>query len=284
MMITSRPTGFPWPSIQAQPFRGMVPNTTSPRFGRDALFERNARFEAPLKRNHSAPNLLKTLKRKLNILFSPKAPAKPVKDSLYNEQGRIRGKAVLKAALEQATTDYDASKKPGVSPQTQALAGIRLANAMLAADTDNPGAFLLLDNALKTLHDNGFPTNSEQGAGNIPPEYVHGLYNRGCYVLNNDLYRYMTEKIGPEEIVYNDAAHEGMVVAVPPDKNLKEKLQSGLQEGLPYLKQAIELAKAIPDRNIALVEYLSAQGEVLHALSHLYDETPKIKKPMTSKG
>jgi hypothetical protein len=250
-------------------------NSISPRFGRDAIFDRNKRFEQPAKSEKITERLLSPFKQAFCVFFKEKKRLTAGEDKpLYNAQGRVRSAAVLKEALAQAWAEYNLAKQDKSDSIKQGLAGIKLANAELASNTHNREAFELLKKSFEQLKKAGFEPDVEKA----PPVYIHGLYNRGCYVLNNDLHERTIEDIGPEEMAYNEAMFEGMAISPPMDQQSRRALMQGLLEGLPYLEKAIQLSAGIRDHRIAQVEYLSAKGEVLHALSHLTYERNKRKE------
>jgi hypothetical protein len=69
------------------------------------------------------------------------------------------------------------------------------------------------------------------------------------------------------------SSYEGLTTGVPKDPKEAEDLKNQILEGLPFLDKAITLSAGLKDQNIAYIEYQSAKGEAMHALSHLAEDT-----------
>lgn len=160
---------------------------------------------------------------------------------------------------------------------TAGFAGIKLANAMLASDTHNEEAFKLLKKSLTLLNKAGYNPTPETASR----VYVHGLYNRGCYVFNNELYKYTANSMGPEKMAIEDDIFEGLALHSPEEIETKTELKQRVAEGLPFLEKAIELSTGTSDHGISQTEYLSAKGEMLHALSHMVVYTPQEREKVS---
>jgi hypothetical protein len=250
----------------AKPMAIKAPNL---RFGRDALFERNDRFERiePTEQQHvdALQNLLDNPPKEPN----PKKAADNIAAQsrfLYDDRGRIRGKGALPLALRAAQKEYDLLQlSPAATPVEKGLAGVKLANAQIAQDIEDPAVFKLLDQSLKALDSAGYkPT-----PGNADPVYIHGLYNRGSHYMNNDVYKETAMNNGPEETILTDVGHEGLGLNLEEPSPIIRHGIKKLQEGLPYLDKAVTYSKGLKDDKIAVAEYLSAKGEAIHLLSHL---------------
>ncbi len=235
----------------------------SPKFGRDAIFERNDRFESL---NAEDQRQIKILEK---LLASGKRDVAEIAEKsafFYDAHGRIRGKSAVALALQAAQSEYAFfSTDPKANAFDRALAGVKLANAMLAADVDCENAFALLDDSLKAVEQSGW--NLEKSA--ISPILVHGFYNRGSYFMNNVLYKESVRNVGPLEANLSDAGHEGLLLVLGRNLDI-DGVSLKLEEGLPYLEKAVELARRIGAQDkISVAEYLVAQGEACHFLSHL---------------
>jgi hypothetical protein len=248
------------------------PNANRIKFGRDEIFERNDRFETMFDTDQGQLDALERLITQKAEKPSVEHARKIAEHSafLYNAWGRVRGKGALPLAVKAAVLEYRFLKdSPYSTPVEVGLAGIKLANAQLAQDKKSAAAFRLLKSSLQMLQKAGFnPT-----PGNAPPIYVHGLYNRGTYFFNNDIYKETTKLVlkedGKEELAIQVGSHEGLLLQFDMLGRVFGRAAHELREGLPFLEQAIHLVKNQGDDRIPLIEYLSAKGEVQHALSHL---------------
>lgn len=244
--------------------------TPSLKFG-DAVYLRNSKFEKSLDIPQDSFRLQQKLQRYTG-------PSKEIADfmtqkekPLYDETGRFaRGQSALPVALTYATRQYElrqADVQNNPTQETQIakdLAGVKLANLQLASDNSekaNQEAFRLLSGSLNRLIALGYPKQS------VSPVFIHGLYNRGTYAFNNELYRANQELWTPAEIQRRDDHFEGLAIGRKSSVQLKK-----MKEGMPYLEKAIELADSIPDHHLSKSEYMIAKGEMLHAIAHLSED------------
>lgn len=258
---------------QLQPAEIHPQNTTLPavRFGRDALFERNDRFYSSSSENagHESESLFSL--RRHRPKHSPKTAqeAQLAADHLYEHtQGRIKGKAVIDAALKLAEKEHRLIQKdPTASPIEKAMTQIKLANARIAEDSNSDRGEIMLDKALQQLDQAGY----HPPIGEANPLYIHGLYNRGAGYFNNWIYKETRRQLGDEEMDLSDADQEGLVFDLPIQTDQEARpIRKKLKEDLPYLDRAIALSQDLQDRGLAQVEYLCVKGEILHTISHLY--------------
>jgi hypothetical protein len=222
-------------------------HTTPIRFGRDTIFERNNALQDFLERKTTTP-----LKDEFTVSRVT--------------HGRVCRDTDLPHLLEQAKAEYTALEtNPNADQTKKGMAGIKLANLQLADDNDNKAAFALLKKSLDLLN--------PRLSGFSDPAYIHGLYNRGCYVLNNVLHQTSIDLLGQAEMEDTASSYEGLTTGVPKDPKEAEDLKNQILEGLPFLDKAITLSAGLKDQNIAYIEYQSAKGEAMHALSHLAEDT-----------
>ncbi|MDX2086095.1 MAG: hypothetical protein SFZ03_11990 [Candidatus Melainabacteria bacterium] len=280
-----------------------------PRFGRDAIFERNDRFEGFTSQDQARCTALQDFVKRKNIQQMPasekQALAKEIDQQsafLYTDEGRVRGKHCVDYALPAAMAEYVLqSEADPQAPVEKALAGIKLANAMLAADVRNGQAFQLLDESLKLLAEN-IPfedlarelTQKQQGL------VAHGYYNRGAYVANNPIFKFSMRGVSPDHVLASEVSHEGLTMTLSshgrlkpavehvlkvvdrvPDLDIHAVLKSGsdklyglltefVDSGIPDLERALRLAQQSPaTQTLAEPEYLTALGEAHHLGYHM---------------
>lgn len=250
-------------------------SASSIKFG-DAVYLRNSKFETSVQ----VPKDSFRLQQKLQTLSGP---AKEIADfitrkekPLFDATGRLpRGSKALPFALGYAAREYELRQKDlKTNPSQDAhiakdLAGVKLANLQLASDeseTANKKAFQLLSRSLNSLATLGYPQESVTPS----PVFIHGLYNRGTYAFNNDLYRANQKAWTAAQIKEMDEDFEGLAVGHDSSIQLKK-----MKEGMPYLERAIELADSIPDHHLSKSEYIIAKGEMHHAIAHLGDSNPE---------
>jgi len=188
------------------------------------------------------------------------------KDLYDHSQGRIKGKSVVDKALKLAEKEVVLLEKdPQATLVDKNLAKIKLANALIAEDSDSNRGEAMLAEALNALDAAGYNPR----LGEAPPVYIHGLYNRGAGHFNNRVYKDTRQNAGDDEMDLADANFEGLHLDMPITQSQANNIADQLKQDLPHLNKAITLSSGLQDRGLAQVEYLSSKGEILHTLSHL---------------
>ncbi len=259
------------------------------RFGRDTIFERNDRFNTVTDKDETAQQELSLLLDNLEKTPDSTQAQFLAEQSqfMYDSWGRVRGKSHLSLALRAIEMEMRlADRSPTTTNHEKALLCIKMGNTLLATDgtaQQNAKAFEILKDSIEIIH-----TLEEYGqAPKTPPSptFVHGLYNVGSYYMNNPFYQtIITEFLKRGKIktkahmAVEESIHEGLNWCPSRKPAERNNEIANLVRGVGYLKQAIELSKITdPIQKISTAEYLSAQGEVYHLISHLSKNSPLNK-------